>query len=244
MRVGLPLYIILSILVFTLVSPVLDAEAIRPSSVSKNAATSLDQPNGSTQIAESHQLMQPTESNRNTKFEGRNQLNHSNVSPNYSWIPNTTSTTTYNLTNISINSAPAGAKIWIDGNYSGRLTPSKFTFKKAENHSFELRLEGYDSQMINLTTSNSLDVNVNLSTGPGFYVSRGVVPPHVKIDIKSNPPGAEVWKDNENTGKSTPFSELSAVYETHTYELRAKGHKDYEIPVDTDHDQQIDVTLN
>ena len=241
MRVGLPLYILLPILIFTLVSSALDTKAIRLGSVSENAATSLEQPNGPVQITESHQIMQSPESNRDTKLEGLNQLNHNIGSPNHAWL-----TTTHNLTNIGINSNPQGAEVWIDGNYSGNLTPSKFMFKKAENHSFELRLEGYDSQMINLTTSNSLDVDVNLSTGPGFYVSRGPVAlPTVNVSIESNPPGAEVWKDDKSTGKLTPFSELSGVYENHAYELRIKGHKNYEIPtILTAHDVNLIVSLN
>ena len=147
--------------------------------------------------------------------------------------------TATNRTVISINSTPSGAEVWMDGHYSGQLTPSKFLFNRAENHSFELRLDDYDPQILNINTSNSIDINVNLSTGPGLYNTK-LSPPSVKININSNPSGAEVWLDNKDTGKSTPFSEDAAIYENHTYELRMEGHQDYPIPVFTEHD--IDYT--
>jgi hypothetical protein len=191
----------------------------------------------------SHQLIQSTESNPDNRFDALN--NHTIVYPNYPSIPNTTSSMIYDFFNISINSTPAGAEVWIDGNNSCQLTPCEFTFRKSENHSLELRLDGYDPHMMNITTSNSLDVNVNLTTGPEFCVSRGpsMGAPHVDVKIISSPPGAEVWKDSENTGKLTPFYELSGVYETHNYELRMDG-KDYKIPtINGEHDMIITVPL-
>lgn len=153
-----------------------------------------------------------------------------------------TSNTTQNLSIIRINSTPMGAEVWLDGIYSGQLTPSKFTFKNAENHSFELRLYGYDWQTINLNTSNSVNVFVNLSTGQDF--TRGSVTPHVDVRIDSYPQGAEVYRDGKNTGETTPYYEPAGVYEAHNYDVRKEGYKDYSMQVITDGDKTIEVPLN
>lgn len=155
---------------------------------------------------------------------------------------NVTSSITHNLTIIRINSTPTGAEVWLDDHYSGQHTPSIFTFKNPQIHSFELRLYGYDWQMINLNTSNSVDVNANFSTGLDF--GRGPVFPHVDVRIDSNPQGAEIYKDGKNTGKTTPYYEPVGVYEAHDYYICKEGYEDYKIQIITDGDKNYEVSLN
>ena len=129
----------------------------------------------------------------------------------------------------------------MDGRYSGQLTPGKFVFKHPENHTFELRLENF-SKELNLNISDSEDIDVDLTTGFFPIILIPIAGPHANIIIDSNPRGAEVWKDNVSTNKSTPFSEVSGVFELHTYELRLNNHID-KFTLFTDRNIKINVSI-
>jgi hypothetical protein len=145
---------------------------------------------------------------------------------------------------VSINSAPSGAEVWIDAHNSGRLTPCEFPSEIGEKKSFDLRLDGYFSELINTTSFYNTDIYVSLRRINSSRV--GVSPYPIKVNIHSNPEGAEVWKYGKDTRKTTPFSDTIGAYDRMEYDIQMDG-RHHMVIVDANgaeiNNNQIDIPV-
>lgn len=95
---------------------------------------------------------------------------------------------------IEINSLPSSAIILLDGNQTGKITPTTLKDVPIGNHSITLLLSGYarfdTNVMVNEGTTANVYANLTLASG--------------KIHVISNPSGAMIYLDNVGTGKITP----------------------------------------
>ena len=88
--------------------------------------------------------------------------------------PTTTPTVTPTTTQLpfQIRSNPDGAQIWIDGEFTGKLTPDIIYFDSSGSHTYELRLNGYQPYQQSVYISDSITKEVTLiplqTTNPSF----------------------------------------------------------------------------
>lgn len=97
---------------------------------------------------------------------------------------------------ITIESDPVGAQIWLDGVNTGEVTPGTVE-ASAGSHIITLAKDGYAD----------LDVTVAVSAGEDFLLTTGTTLLQLgSLIIESDPAGATVWIDGENTGEVTPHT--------------------------------------
>jgi len=118
--------------------------------------------------------------------------------------------------NVTVTSAPRGAKILVDERDSGAKTPSKVLIPKG-SHVVSLVKEGYEK------------TSVRVKVEPG----QKIVLPEIKLSkarpvlrIKSVPPGAKVSVDSVYKGK-TPLEVRILPGKKHLISVSAPGHKGF-----------------
>jgi serine/threonine-protein kinase len=119
---------------------------------------------------------------------------------------------------LTVNSTPAGARVFINGNDTGKLTPAEFTLDPAALH-IAVRKDGYleaeDTTTIHAgqTSVSSLDLRVAGRTdsikavgGGGLFKMFGGGPGHgmARIEIKTEPKGAQILINGQPFAKTTP----------------------------------------
>jgi len=117
---------------------------------------------------------------------------------------------------ISILSNPAGAEVVVDGEILG-VTPLLMTTLEAGVHSIELVADRY------LTKSLELDVT---GLNNKQTLSEELVPGWSEATFASQPSGASVWIDGEDTGIDTPAT-IEIMEGPRQVELRLTGFKDW-----------------
>jgi serine/threonine-protein kinase len=120
---------------------------------------------------------------------------------------------------LAVSSTPAGAVILIDGQDSGKLSPSQFTLDKPGAHTVLLRRHGYLDETSTVNTEAGQVANVNLVLKPlgstdeiraaggkfkkvfggGDTAGMGIV------SIKTQPKGAQIMVNNRVLDKTSPF---------------------------------------
>lgn len=120
---------------------------------------------------------------------------------------------------LMVASTPAGAVILIDGQDSGKLSPSQFAMSKAGPHTVTLRRSGYldESSTVNAAAGQTTNVSLVLKPlgntdeiraagghfkkvfGSGDTASMGIV------SIKTQPKGAQIMVNNRVLDKTSPF---------------------------------------
>jgi serine/threonine protein kinase len=120
---------------------------------------------------------------------------------------------------LSVSSNPAGGVILIDGQDTGKLTPSQFTLNKPGAHKVLIRRNGYleSSSSVNVQTGQSATVNATLTKlgdtddirgaggkfkklfGHGESTDMGIV------SVKTQPKGAQIMVNGRVLDKTAPF---------------------------------------
>ncbi len=100
-----------------------------------------------------------------------------------------------------------GAKILLDGQDSGEVTPHTFTGIKSGNHGVAAIKDGYETQLgyFQVPAGGSVTASLQLS------------PPSGMAELDTVPPGAEVEIDGQDYGKSPAQAKLSVG--THSYKV-------------------------
>jgi hypothetical protein len=63
---------------------------------------------------------------------------------------------------VAANSDPPGATVWVDGQDTGRATPTQISIEKAGNHSFAFKKQGY----LDETTTTNVQIGQTLQLAP------------------------------------------------------------------------------
>jgi eukaryotic-like serine/threonine-protein kinase len=120
---------------------------------------------------------------------------------------------------LSVSSTPSGGAIVIDGQDTGRLTPSQFIVNKPGSHTVVVRRSGYleASSTINAQVGQTTTVNLTLaqlgqtddirSAGGKFkkILNRGESATMGVVSIKTQPKGAQIMVNNRVLDKTSPF---------------------------------------
>jgi hypothetical protein len=141
----------------------------------------------------------------------------------------------YEVGNLSVNSNPQGASIWLDGENTEFTTPHTFTYLETGNHQVKLVLSGYRDWVTDLVieANQTTDVNVQLEV---LYGS---------LHVSSTPAGALVWIDGFNIGQITPVIIDSLAATVHQLKLTLLDYQDYEqeVTIILDDTVYVDATL-
>ena len=120
---------------------------------------------------------------------------------------------------LAVASTPAGAVIVIDGQDTGKLSPTQFILNKAGTHTVTLRRSGYldETSTVNAEAGQTASVNAVLKPlgstdeirgaggkfkkvfGGGDTAGMGIV------SIKTQPKGAQIMVNNRVLDKTAPF---------------------------------------
>ena len=139
-----------------------------------------------------------------------------------------------------ISTQPCDVKIFLDGVPVGVSTGCSLSLPdtKAGTHDLAAQREGYIPHSEKVVVGKSTTTNrvINLEKLPGQVG---------KLNLKSAPPGAQVWIDGQNTGQVTPVSlDLEAAVE-HKVELKLQDHATFSqrVTIATGDNEKIDATL-
>jgi eukaryotic-like serine/threonine-protein kinase len=118
---------------------------------------------------------------------------------------------------VSISSTPAGAQIQIDGHSDPSwLTPYDMSALLPGQHTVVISKPGFS------TDSRSFDV----AAGSKSFLSVQLSPLTGLLSVNSDPPGAEIWMDGKDTGKTTPAQFTMDKAGAHTFAFKKGGYLD------------------
>jgi serine/threonine protein kinase len=120
---------------------------------------------------------------------------------------------------LAVSSSPAGAVILIDGQDTGKLSPSQFVLNKPGTHTIVVRRSGYLDETSTVTTESGQIASVNLVLKPlGNTDEIRAAGGHFKkvfgggdtagmgiVSIKTQPKGAQIMVNNRVLDKTSPF---------------------------------------
>ena len=147
-------------------------------------------------------------------------------------VPFTDPVDIYPLTNesrscqITLDSDPTGALIYVDGMYMGKTTPYVLDAEKGENHTVRFELDGYVPSETAFIVSNSTSIRTSLYAP--VYTTKGRLkeipedPDGIRyggLYIHSRPNQAMIIIDGIPTGKTTPFVFMGLEPGSHTIKL-------------------------
>ena len=127
---------------------------------------------------------------------------------------------------IVIESEPAEAKIYLDGEESG-TTPDTLSPIVIGAHEVEIRMDGYEvwSESINIEEDNEKAITAVLQIKNG------------SIKIECTPPNADIYLNGEKAG-TTPDTLLSIVPGQHEVEVKMDGYETWSENVDVETDKE------
>ena len=101
-----------------------------------------------------------------------------------------------------MQSEPSGAQIFLSGTNTNKQTPSTIENLEEGSHQFTLKLDGYKDTTFNVTIIRKQQVNKYVLLTKEILTG--------SLFISSEPGGAEIFLNDNNTGKTTPntFEEL------------------------------------
>jgi len=118
---------------------------------------------------------------------------------------------------VTFNSDPGGAEIWVDGKSIGRVTPAQAVVV-AGPHRFLLRKPGYEDSNndVTLVAGQPFSLSNNLKSltpAPGGTFSKfkkifgsSGAEDNVNLTVNSTPPGAAISLNGKDLGQQTPFT--------------------------------------
>ena len=104
---------------------------------------------------------------------------------------------------VLLQSSPSGAQIFLEGANTGKLTPSTIQDLEEGSYQFTLKLSGYYDTTFNVNIIRNQQTNVSITLTQEILTG--------SLFVSSEPSGASIFLDNNNTGKTTPntFYDLS-----------------------------------
>jgi len=130
------------------------------------------------------------------------------------------------LGGVNITSIPRGANVYLNGDFVG-TTPYNTSGLEPGKHTFRIRKQGYVDQWKSINVQENKTSEVNIALVQVVQVGQ--------LDIKSEPPGAEIVLDDKSLGKTTPFSIKQIKIGEHTITLRLAGYKPIIVTVTVEH---------
>lgn len=120
---------------------------------------------------------------------------------------------------VEVTSTPSGARVYIDGTNTNRVTPAAVSNLTVGSHSYKLTLSGYRDATGNFSI-------IAGQTTPIDAILEVILPTTGTLEISSNPPNARIYVDGLDTQRITPATVPNLSEGTHTYKLILSGYKD------------------
>lgn len=126
---------------------------------------------------------------------------------------------------LAVQSIPSGAKIILDGQETGFVTPASLKdLKLSDTHKISLRLEKYQPYEKEFVPKGSGDQKLDV-------VLDAI--PLARVNVTSTPPGADIYLDGLALGQSTPFVITHLpLPQTVTIKLEKEGYEVFEKPIE------------
>ena len=120
---------------------------------------------------------------------------------------------------LNISSIPPGAQVYLDGTAQGAVTPVILKNVPSGTHTYSLKLAGYADS----------EGTVTLEAGKTAVISATLTPIVITgtLDLKSIPPGADVYIDGTKLTGVTPQVIQDLSEGAHSLILKMKGYKEY-----------------
>jgi PP-loop superfamily ATP-utilizing enzyme len=123
--------------------------------------------------------------------------------------------------NLTVNSVPEGASIWLDGEDTSEVTNTTLTEVKVGVHFVKLKLEGYKD------STKQVTIEANETAILDFVLAEIVEPPQYgNLTVNSVPEGASIWLDGEDTSEVTNTTLTEVEVGKHNVTLKLEGYKD------------------
>jgi hypothetical protein len=127
---------------------------------------------------------------------------------------------------ITLDSDPDGALVYVDGIYLGKTTPYTLDVIEGDYHTVRFELEGYVPSETSFTATNSTSIRVSLyapvHTTKGRLTEMPEDPDGIRyggLAVNSRPNGAMISIDGIGTGKTTPSVIMGLEPGSHTIKL-------------------------
>jgi serine/threonine-protein kinase len=118
---------------------------------------------------------------------------------------------------VSVNSAPAGAQIQIDGqSNSAWVTPFNLAGLNPGQHTLTISKPGYASETRNL----------DVGSGSKSFLSVQLAQLTATVSVTSDPAGVAVWMDGKDTGRVTPAQISVDKPGNHSFVFKKQGYLD------------------
>ncbi len=139
---------------------------------------------------------------------------------------------------IYIQSTPSGADIYLSDKSTGKTTPDTLTILPAGTYKITLKYPDYNDTTFYATVYQSTVTSQNITMVK--IVERG------DLYIQSNPSGADIFVDNNNTGQNTPDTIKGLVVGSHDVTLKLTGYFDanFTVNIQKNYVTNQNVSLN
>lgn len=128
---------------------------------------------------------------------------------------------------LSVTSVPAGARVFLDGGDTGKVTPVTLSVVAGGNHGVVLRLTGYQDGRQSVSVVPGATAAVQLSLVKPAETSGSPAAPvqtETTLRVTSSPPGAEITLDGRDSGRKTSAT-LMVTAGSHTVQVRLSGYQ-------------------
>ncbi|KAF1075076.1 PEGA domain-containing protein [Methanogenium sp. MK-MG] len=138
--------------------------------------------------------------------------------------------------NADISSIPAGATIYLDGNYAG-VAPRVINDIPTGTHAISLKQDGYYdwNSEIEIVSRKTVTISARMETRDAPYDG--------SINIQSTPSNAEVYIDGELKGY-TPLIIRELGPSNYHINLKLAGYQDWDVSVDVSENEQEKISAN
>jgi hypothetical protein len=141
-----------------------------------------------------------------------------------------------------VTSVPTGAKIFLDEVYVGK-SPVNLKLVLSGKHTLNVTMEGYEtsSETINIKSGEIKNINIILKS----VSDRNNPAKNGKLTIRTLPPDADIYIDNNVTGRS-PLIKISISSGSHSIKIAKNDYetKTREIEIKEGEEKEIKITLN
>ncbi|MBD3286397.1 PEGA domain-containing protein [candidate division WOR-3 bacterium] len=137
---------------------------------------------------------------------------------------------------IAVNSTPTGAAISLDGSSTGKITNAILTEIEEGSHDITLTLADHKDTTVSVTVvagdTATVDIELEVDAYGNLYVT-------------SNPTGAAIWLDDENTLETTDHLFTDLEVGDYTVKLTLDQYDDYEtiVEIKADETDTVDADL-
>ncbi|NQU08139.1 MAG: PEGA domain-containing protein, partial [Candidatus Abyssubacteria bacterium] len=142
------------------------------------------------------------------------------------------------MAKLVVDSRPPGARVFLDSEMRGK-TPLTLADVASGTHVLAMKLEGYPDY----SGETLADTAEPLKIFHDFEAAKGALIPRGSLSIDSEPPGAEVYIDGENRGK-TPLNMSKLRAAEYSIELRRDGYQTLRKHVTLRRDETLRISLN